>query len=289
MAIRSETSARGTASDLALVHDLVRIGKRTIEVEACHFDAPTGASVWVRDARRIASRLPRGATVLDWGCGAGQMSWLLARHGLHVIATDFADRPAVSELMAGVDYRPVRDRVRIDLPDQSADAVVASGTLEHVWSPHASLLEIRRVLKPGGYFFVFRFPNELAISEWVARRSGRWSHAIRMNRAEIRLLLRSHGFRVESVDYDSFLPIFLGRTWRRLRPLWNRACAQVLAMDSAFTHMPLVRALSTSVRCVAIANDEYADLEFDLASRSPRSLREVRSPGVGFQQAGVGD
>jgi SAM-dependent methyltransferase len=228
-----------------------------------------GASVWVRDARRIASRLPSGATVLDWGCGSGQVSWLLARHGLRVIASDYAERPTVAELMVDVEYRAVRDRTRIDLPDQSVDAVVSSGTLEHVWSIQASLVEIRRVLKPGGYFFVFRFPNQWSISEWVARRSGRWSHAIRMNRSEFRFLLRSHSFRVERLDYDSFLPMFLGRSFRGLRPIWNRARRQLLAADWFLTHTPLVRALSTSFRCVAIPNDEYCDGDFDLASRKP--------------------
>jgi SAM-dependent methyltransferase len=248
-------------TDQVLVDQLVQIGQLTTDVESCLFDSYTGAAVWVRDARRIVSRLRTGATVLDWGCGAGQMSWLLARHGFRVIAIDYSERPSVPELMADVDYRPLQDNVRIGLPNESVDAVVSSGTLEHVDSIHASLGEIRRILKPGGCFFVFRFPNQWSISECVARRAGRWSHAIRMSRAELRFLLRSHSFRVERVSYDSFLPMFLGRSFRGLRPLWNATQRQIFAADWALTRAPLVRALSTSMRCVAVANDEYVELK----------------------------
>jgi 2-polyprenyl-3-methyl-5-hydroxy-6-metoxy-1,4-benzoquinol methylase len=269
------------AIDERLIHELVQIGLRTRETDACYFDTPIGAAIWVRDARRIADQLAPGSTILDWGCGAGQMSWLLRRHGFKVIASDFAQRPTVPELMDGVEYQAVRHRSQIDLPDESVDAVLSSGTLEHVWTIHASLAEVRRVLKPGGCLFIFRFPNEWSISEWVARRSGRWSHAVRMNRSELRLLLRSHGFRVERLGYDSFLPLFLGRSFRSLRSLWNSLRGPVLAFDALLTHLPFVRALSTSIRCVACANDEYVDGNFDLAAVG--SFDEVSGAGVRAQ------
>jgi hypothetical protein len=55
----------------------------------------------------------------------------------------------------------------------------------------------------------------------------------------------------------------------------------VLAFDALLTHLPFVRALSTSIRCVACANDEYVDGNFDLAAVG--SFDEVSGAGVRAQ------
>ena len=52
------------------------------------------------------------------------------------------------------------------------DAVLSCGVLEHVEDPDASLDEIRRVLQPGGTFYVYKLPNRASYLEAIARRLG---------------------------------------------------------------------------------------------------------------------
>jgi len=42
----------------------------------------------------------------------------------------------------------------IDIPDESVGTVITCDTLEHVEFPHTALLEIHRILKPGGMVFL---------------------------------------------------------------------------------------------------------------------------------------
>jgi SAM-dependent methyltransferase len=50
---------------------------------------------------------------------------------------------------ANVEFR-ICGQTTVPLPDRSVDVVVSYGVLEHVASPGASVLELLRVLKPGG-------------------------------------------------------------------------------------------------------------------------------------------
>lgn len=64
------------------------------------------------------------------------------------------------KLYVGCDMREGRgvDKVlnlhSIDVPDESVGTVISCDTLEHVEFPHRALLEIHRILKPGGMVFL---------------------------------------------------------------------------------------------------------------------------------------
>lgn len=62
----------------------------------------------------------------------------------------FFDKPFGMPLRPGV-YN--QDCQNLSFPDSSYDLVVSSETMEHVRMPFAGFKEIRRVLKPGGYYF----------------------------------------------------------------------------------------------------------------------------------------
>ncbi|TSC64203.1 MAG: type 11 methyltransferase [Parcubacteria group bacterium Gr01-1014_106] len=55
------------------------------------------------------------------------------------------------------DYRPdiVGDIHHLPLEDDSFDAVICISVLEHVEEPQQAMKEVRRVLKPGGYCFLY--------------------------------------------------------------------------------------------------------------------------------------
>jgi SAM-dependent methyltransferase len=225
--------------------------------EVLHLDNLPGARMYVRNANAIAKIVPHG-TLLDWGCGFGHISWLLANRGYTVNACDWAERPRTTAFIdERVSFLELLDDVELPFADDSFDCVVSSGTLEHTRSLMASMTELRRIIKPGGWLVIYRFPNDHSISEFVARRTGRWAHPVRLDKRNLKFLMRVFGFRIEAIGYDSFLPIFLGRSLRALRPMRERLDGLIHLADNVLTRIPLVNRLSTSLFCLAQANAEY--------------------------------
>ena len=107
--------------------------------------------------------------MLDWGCGTGPTSYLLARYGVQPVCADTADFDSIGRPLLEATGFPL---VTLDHPyqlpfeDQSFQVVLSFGVLEHVPDDAASLREIHRVLKPGGLFFCFNLPRSWS---WVMR------------------------------------------------------------------------------------------------------------------------
>jgi ubiquinone/menaquinone biosynthesis C-methylase UbiE len=100
--------------------------------------------------------LAPGARSLDVGCGAGELTAELARRGLDVYAVDFSP-----EMIAQVEGRKlegvhtvVADVDALPFDDGTFDCIAALGVLPWVHSPVHTLLELARVLRPGGYAVV---------------------------------------------------------------------------------------------------------------------------------------
>jgi SAM-dependent methyltransferase len=96
---------------------------------------------------------PRGATILDFGCGTAWTSAIMAGLGYRVIATDVSTT-ALEIARAGYPDREITyllfDGIRIDLPDRSVDAITCLSALHHVPNLDKVLAELGRVLKPWG-------------------------------------------------------------------------------------------------------------------------------------------
>ena len=122
---------------------------------------------------RVEFELPEHAAILDAGCGTGLVSLYLARRypSAHITATDIDDAmlDQMVELaeVAGIDsarlliaksdlasphaITPRGGTSRL-IPEQSLDAVIVSGALEHVGLDD-SVQKLVRLIKPGGVFF----------------------------------------------------------------------------------------------------------------------------------------
>ena len=103
-----------------------------------------------------AAELEGAATVLDVGCGDGQLSRLAAGLGATVIGVDptwGCVRVAAERAGGPAFVRAVSDG--LPLRDASFDAVVVCLVFEHVDALDASIAEIARVLRPGGTFCLF--------------------------------------------------------------------------------------------------------------------------------------
>ena len=99
------------------------------------------------ELEQVIGFFPPGCSVLEIGAGAGWQAKCLADRGFKVTAIDIAQsRYHQIQEWPVIDY----DGFRIPLEDQSVDVVFSSNVLEHI--PHIDefMVEMRRVLRPGG-------------------------------------------------------------------------------------------------------------------------------------------
>ena len=202
---------------------------------------------------RIAADRP--GRVLDWGAGWGLISHELMARGLDVSATDYDPaRPGriQSDHFPDVSIELLADPVALPFEDDSFDAVLSLGVLEHVGKPAESLDELHRVLRPGGTLYVYKLPNRYSWLEWVARRLKLEYHGMRpedtlYTRGSAVSLVEAHGFEVTEARRANMLPLMIpGRLMARLAgPLW--------ALNRLLARVPLLNLLATNVELVATA------------------------------------
>ncbi len=101
----------------------------------------------------------RGKDVLDAACGTGYGSSLLAREARSVIGLDISNdviqKASVEYPRTNLKFR-VGNVTEMPLPESSIDVVLSFETIEHIpfESQRAFLKEVKRVLRPNGFFIV---------------------------------------------------------------------------------------------------------------------------------------
>jgi ubiquinone/menaquinone biosynthesis C-methylase UbiE len=103
--------------------------------------------------KQLAARLKPGDRVLDLGCGPGQFSKWLSEQGFAVEGIDNSPEmlAIARSKVPAVSFRQM-DMRQLDFADHSFHAVLSAYSIIHIPSSELPgvLLEIRRVLKPGG-------------------------------------------------------------------------------------------------------------------------------------------
>jgi 2-polyprenyl-3-methyl-5-hydroxy-6-metoxy-1,4-benzoquinol methylase len=138
-------------SELEFILDSIERAGHRDDAAMRHLASPLCVSDYIRIAD-TTSRAMRGARLLDWGCGYGQLSYLLTRRGVEVTAYDTGSAIVDSPVPRTPGMRAVCGTHPYHLPFRSGafDGVLACGVLEHVVNMGESLDEIRRVLVPRG-------------------------------------------------------------------------------------------------------------------------------------------
>jgi SAM-dependent methyltransferase len=200
---------------------------------------------------RIAADGPQ--RILDWGCGGGYVSHELVARGFDVESTDYqpeAPGRRASTFFPDVEIDYLADTVELPFPDDSFDAVLSLGVLEHVAHPERSLDELHRVLRPHGKLYVYKLPNRYSWLEWVARRTGLDYHGMRPDdtiytvRSAVEMV-RAHGFSVTGARRANMLPLTMSGA------LAGRLAGAVWALNRALARVPVLNLLATNVELIA--------------------------------------
>jgi len=186
-----------------------------------------GAHWWFVGRRRIiesflaplCSRLrgelksDRPLKILDVGCGTGANLEMLSQFG------DAEGVDVSAEALAFCRERglaDVRQGAAEQLPweDGSFDLVTGLDVVEHLDDDVAGLKEMRRVLRPGGYTFLFvpAFMFLWGVQDDISH------HRRRYTLKSLRQAANAAGFEIERLTYANltfFLPVFMGRLLMR--------------------------------------------------------------------------
>ncbi len=201
--------------------------------------------------------------VLDWGCGSGHISYMLARRGLDVTPYDIAqaDAPRMNQLLG--EETVIGDDARaLPFDDASFDAVVGCGVLEHVADMDASLAELRRVLRPNGLLMLYNFPNSSsyveAVSEWLGHaKKGTDSmgnvagHSRKMSLSRLKRLVEGHSYVVNLSRYEDLVPATLRRAPAVIRRSLFEQPGILLLVNRALGRIPMIQRIATNLTIIA--------------------------------------
>jgi SAM-dependent methyltransferase len=175
---------------------------------------------WHRGRQRIVQRVlsryvPKGARILDLGCGPGGTTLAFSAFG-EVIAAD-ASLASVRRARARGLQVARMDATSIAIRSASCDAAVALDLLEHLPDDAMAVAEMYRVLRPGGHFIATVPAYQFLWSE----HDDAVGHVRRYTKRPLERLLAEAGFETRLCTYtmSSILPAAIAmRLLERVKP-----------------------------------------------------------------------
>jgi SAM-dependent methyltransferase len=229
------------------------LGARDME----HLDNLAAAYNYVRITDLICEYChrtgPQRQPILDWGCGYGQVSWLLRSRGVEAVSYDIEERP-LRRCIPGLDSLSIdcgNSPIRLPYEGNRFGSVLSVGVLEHVSDFEASVAEVSRVLRLGGLLFIFMLPNRYSWAEQVADRRGISAHPDKFTFKSAAALLQRHGFEVEKKWRRHVLPRNLTGLNPRVKRIYGRAYRAIESVDHVLSAVPPVCYLSGVVEMIA--------------------------------------
>jgi len=207
---------------------------------------------WYRGRRRVIRAelktlgLAPGIEILDAGCGSGATMQVLARYGT-VHGVELSDQAAEVARARAVGEVVVGRLEQLPWPDASFDLITCLDVIEHTPDDQATLRELWRVCRPGGWLLatVPAYPWLWSIHDEVNH------HYRRYSRATLRAAARAAGWEMRRLSsFNSLLlapaaAVRLGRRGREapdgyttdlaFGPRWlNGALEWPLALEAAW-------------------------------------------------------
>lgn len=112
----------------------------------------------VNVAFKAATKDSNHKKVLDFGCGSGVLSYLMAKNGYEVTASDIEFSPlnlvkTKIDFPSGINFIE-GDIINLDVPDNSFDVIFALDVLEHVDNLEDYVKLFKRLLTPNGVIII---------------------------------------------------------------------------------------------------------------------------------------
>jgi ubiquinone/menaquinone biosynthesis methyltransferase len=148
---------------LATSESKSRYVRRLFDTIAGRYDLITRLLSYGQDRRwktRIAALSAAGpdTRVLDVACGTGDISFMLATRGAHVVGLDVTHRMLqLARTKQGSVPFVTGDMLALPFKDEAFDVVTTGYGLRNVPDIPRAIAEARRVLKPGGVFLSLDF------------------------------------------------------------------------------------------------------------------------------------
>jgi SAM-dependent methyltransferase len=227
-----------------------------------HLDQPIGIWNYIRIANAISRQLAPGP-LLDWGCGLGQMTYLLRRRGFAVTPYDLGqptDRLPDIPLCRTIEVIRTPYPTALPFATGSFATVLSCGVLEHVdeysqpGNERLALRELHRVLRPGGSLLIYQLPQQGAWQEAVIRRAKLgYAHPRRYTSREIQAMLREAGFGVRRIRRANLVPKNLTGMPAALREAYSRLSRPLIAIDGLICRLPLLNQIAGVLEIEAVS------------------------------------
>jgi len=202
-----------------------------------------------------------GIAVLEIGCGHGTLVHRLSAKGLDVIGVE-TSTTRIAEGRALYGALPIEQVSGTALPfaDEQFDLVLSFDVLEHIPDTDRHLSEVRRVLKPGGWYLL-QTPNKWTNSvfetiRWRSLSKWRADHCSLHSYRQLRRRLARFGFETSFVDVKVVTPFFREKVRRYL----GRAGVALLAVANP-DRLPLPARTNFYVRARKRAHQETTGAE----------------------------
>lgn len=186
-------------------------GKSKYNIHPKHLIGQINNNSWVLD------QIKRTDLVLDLGCNDGSISQLMAKKAKEVVGTDIdtnllriAKKRAKEARIENISFEMIDAETKFPFRKNSFDAVVAVDVIEHIDNYKGALREVHRILKKDGRF-VLSVPNVDTTWKRKLKKNGffyysDFDHKIEFTKSQLQDLLRSHQFKIVSMDvmvYDT--------------------------------------------------------------------------------------
>jgi 2-polyprenyl-3-methyl-5-hydroxy-6-metoxy-1,4-benzoquinol methylase len=166
-------------------------------------------------------KLTKSKRILEIGSGNGLLLNMLTKEGFDIEGSEYSvdHVNTARKLYKGIKIKEMSGD-DITYPDKSFDIVISFDVLEHIKDTKKHLSEVKRVLKPGGYY-IFCTPNKYTNIPWEIMRYRSltaWTkyHVALHTYWQLKKALEKAGLKPEFYDVKVMNEFFLNKVRSRL-------------------------------------------------------------------------
>src|SRR3989339_147821 len=206
-----------------------------------HLSNKVGIKNYIKIADEIKKIIKKGK-ILDWGCGYGHMTYLLRNRDIESMPYEVEKRDNLEKFQIFSKLNIIFGDNEHRLPFETGffDGVLSCGTLEHVSDINSSLIEVSRILKKDGFFFIYMLPNKRSYAEWIAEKRGKSIHPVKYNIKEISKILGNFGYKIITIRRSNLLPKNLTDLPFIIKKIYGSLSFLIIPIDSLLSKIPLL-------------------------------------------------